>query len=97
MAANARRVSVAATALAHLLPSELSALLDNRATGLSEQRKFTVIASTAAMVVGLALLWLEIVGWLRRRPLVRVGLAGLCRGGSRLPPRKRQHSKLDIR
>jgi methyl-accepting chemotaxis protein len=39
MAANARRVSAAATALAHLLLSESSALLDNRAASLSERRQ----------------------------------------------------------
>ncbi len=73
MAANARRVSAAATALAHLLLIELSALLDNRATALSQQRRYTAIASIAAAVIGLALLWLETVGRPRRRPAIRAG------------------------
>jgi hypothetical protein len=62
MAANASRVFAAAASLSHLLLSELEALLDIRAVDVAEQRRFTVIATSAAGVLGLALVWLLLVG-----------------------------------
>ena len=58
MADNASRVFAAAQSLAHLLLSELEALLALRGEGLDEQRRFTVIATVAAGVLAIALLGL---------------------------------------
>jgi hypothetical protein len=60
MAENASRVFAAAVSLSHLLLSELQALLDGRAAVLAQDYRFTIIASVAAAVVGIMLLWLVV-------------------------------------
>ena len=64
LAANARRVSAAATPLTHRLLYELQELLDARSAKLSTQWRFTAIAAGVAGVLGLALLWTFVM----RRP-----------------------------
>jgi hypothetical protein len=61
MAANAGRVFASAQSLAHLLLSELEALLAVRAEGLAEQQRFTAIASGAGAVVGILLIGLVLL------------------------------------
>jgi hypothetical protein len=68
LAASARRVYAAATSLAHLLLNELQALLRVRATNLDSERRFTAIATGAAAIVGLIMLWFAIAGQPRRSP-----------------------------
>jgi hypothetical protein len=65
LSANARRVYAAATPLAHLLLSELQALLDQRSTDLAGQRRFTILAAGGIGVLGILTIWLLAVG--RRR------------------------------
>ena len=60
LSANARRVSAAATPLAHLLLTELQTLLNQRTVKLSGQRRITVIAVVAAGVVGLGMAYLAV-------------------------------------
>jgi hypothetical protein len=66
LAANARRVSSAANPLAHLLLHELQALLDERATTLATERRFTAVSAALAGVVGLVMLWLLTIARPRR-------------------------------
>ena len=68
LAASARRVYASATSLAHLLLNELQALLLVRAANLDGERRFTAIASAAAAIVGLIMLWFAIAGRPRRSP-----------------------------
>jgi hypothetical protein len=58
MADNASRVFAAAQSLAHLLLSELEALLAVRADGFAKQQRFTATASLAGGVVGIVMLGL---------------------------------------
>jgi hypothetical protein len=67
LAANARRVSAAATPLTHRLLYELQELLDNRGADLSGQWRFTAIAGGAAVVLALAVLWIFVMGRPRQR------------------------------
>lgn len=53
LAANARRVSAAASPLAHLLLSELQALLDERARQLASDLRFLYIASGLVVLVAI--------------------------------------------
>jgi hypothetical protein len=73
MAANARRVSAAASSLAHRLLSELEVLLDVRSEALAEKQRFIAIAGATMGLVGFALLWLAIAGRPRRGSLQRFG------------------------
>jgi hypothetical protein len=68
LAANARRVSAAATPLTHRLLYELQELLDTRGAKLAGQWRFTAIAAGVAGVLALAVLWLFVMGRPRRRP-----------------------------
>ncbi len=68
LAANAQKVSAAATPLAHRLLSELQALLDARADKVNGEWRFTAIAAGAIGVLGLVMLWL--LALTRRRPAV---------------------------
>lgn len=61
MADNAGRVFAAAQSLAHLLLSELEALLAVRAEGLGQQQRFIVFGSAAAGVVGIVMLGLVLL------------------------------------
>jgi hypothetical protein len=65
MAGNASRVFAAAQSLAHLLLSELEALLAVRADGLGARQRFVATASVAGAVVGIVMLGLLV---LPRRP-----------------------------
>ncbi len=62
LAANARRVSAAAAPLAHLLLSELQALLDQRLADLNGQWRFTATAAGLAGLAGLVMIWVLLVG-----------------------------------
>jgi hypothetical protein len=73
LAAGARRVYAAATSLAHLLLSELQALLAVRTHSLAQEQRFTAVASAVVVLIGLVLLWLLIAGRPRRRPSPRFG------------------------
>lgn len=57
LAANARRVSAAANPLAHLLLHELQVLLEQRATRLAIQWRFTAVSAVLVGVIGLVMLW----------------------------------------
>jgi hypothetical protein len=73
LAANARRVYSAAASLAHLLLSELQALLDTRAAKLQAQQRFTLGAAAGGVIIALAISWLGIAGRPRRGPSRRFG------------------------
>jgi len=62
LAANARRVSAAATPLAHRLLFELQALLDARTAKLVGQLKLTAVATALGGLFGLLLLYLLAAG-----------------------------------
>jgi hypothetical protein len=68
LAASARRVYAAATSLAHRLLNELQALLQVRTAKLDAERRLTAIATAAAAIVGLIMLWFAIAGRPRRSP-----------------------------
>jgi len=61
MAENASRVFATAQSLAHLLLSELEALLAVRAAGLAQQQRITTIATGAATVLVVVIAWLVLV------------------------------------
>jgi hypothetical protein len=73
LAANARRVYAAAASLAHLLLSELQALLDTRAAKLQAQQRFTLLSAAIGVIIGLAIVWLAMAGRPRRGPSPRFG------------------------
>jgi hypothetical protein len=73
LASNARRVYAAAASLAHLLLSELQALLDTRAAKLQAQQRFTLLSAAIGFIIGLAILWLAVAGRPRRGPGPRLG------------------------
>ena len=58
LAVSARRVSAAATPLAHKLLFELQALLTARSDKLASQLRFTLVATAAAGLIALFLLYL---------------------------------------
>ena len=68
LGASARRVSAAAALLAHRLLEELQALLAARSAALDKEQRFTAIATAAAAIVGLIMLWFAIAGRPRRSP-----------------------------
>jgi hypothetical protein len=65
LAANARRVSAAASPLAHLLLGELQALLSQRNNNLVSQWRFTAIAAGAAGVLYVVIVWVLLFPRLR--------------------------------
>jgi hypothetical protein len=66
LAANARRVYAAATSLAHLLLSELQALLEARTAKLAGGKRFVAVAAVLATLLALLMAWLAIMGRPRR-------------------------------
>ncbi|MBX6748885.1 MAG: hypothetical protein IRY85_04310 [Micromonosporaceae bacterium] len=66
MAENASRVFAAAQSLAHLLLSELQALLTVRAEVLAQQQRLTAIATVAGTVVVVVVAWLVVFPGRRR-------------------------------
>jgi len=68
LGASARRVYAAATSLAHRLLNELQALLQVRTAKLDAERRLIAIATAAAAIVGLIMLWFAIAGRPRRSP-----------------------------
>jgi hypothetical protein len=62
MASSANLVFTKAASLSHLLLSELQALLDARADTIERQRRSTIVASGAAALVSVVILWLLLVG-----------------------------------
>lgn len=69
LAANALRVATTANPLAHRLLGELQALLSERAATLERERRFTVVAASAAGVVGLIIVWMLVLGRTRPRTI----------------------------
>lgn len=62
LSANARRVYAAATPLAHLLLTELQALLEKRSNDLAGQWRFTAWSAAGIGALGLLVIWLLVVG-----------------------------------
>jgi hypothetical protein len=62
LATNARRVYAAALPLAHLLLSELQALLEQRQQDLASQWRFTATVSAVAALIALVLAWVLLAG-----------------------------------
>jgi hypothetical protein len=73
LADDARRVYAAAASLAHLLLSELQALLDVKSAKLQSQQRFTLVAAALGFIVGLVMVWVAVVGRPSRGPSRRFG------------------------
>jgi hypothetical protein len=67
LAANARRVSAAASPLTHRLLYELQELLETRSAQLAGQWRLTAVAAGVAGVLALGLLWIFVMGRPRHR------------------------------
>jgi hypothetical protein len=65
LAANARRVSAAATPLAHRLLYELQELLDARAARLASEFRLTVVATSLAGLLVVVLIYMVLIGNIR--------------------------------
>jgi hypothetical protein len=76
LGANARRVSAAATPLAHRLLFELQALLTARTTKLTNQLELTLLASAFAGLLGIFMLYLLALGSSPARPVLHPSSTG---------------------